>query len=113
MVDFVVSIHAPTWGATLFMDARPVSQTFQSTPPRGGRRPVFCRQGWQAFWRFNPRPHVGGDLCACYQCVLVVIVSIHAPTWGATDYNDRTVMLDPVSIHAPTWGATSGLANRP
>ena len=35
-------------------------------------------------------------------------VSIHAPTWGATDdvvvFNGMLL----VSIHAPTWGATSG-----
>ena len=34
-------------------------------------------------------------------------VSIHAPTWGATEVS-RTLVVAPkrVSIHAPTWGAT-------
>ena len=32
---------------------------------------------------FNPRPHMGGDL-HIDDFILVVKVSIHAPTWGAT-----------------------------
>ena len=54
---------------------------------------------------FNPRTHMGCDaterarLCS-------VGVSIHAPTWGATDYGHDPVLRDKVSIHAPTWGAT-------
>ena len=34
-------------------------------------------------------------------------VSIHAPTWGATLVIDPYNRLEDVSIHAPTWGATS------
>ena len=33
-------------------------------------------------------------------------VSIHAPTWGATDLLVQQGKLTKVSIHAPTWGAT-------
>ncbi len=33
-------------------------------------------------------------------------VSIHAPTWGATNYTDFAIPEFDVSIHAPTWGAT-------
>ena len=33
-------------------------------------------------------------------------VSIHAPTWGATDVEDVYDVTEDVSIHAPTWGAT-------
>ena len=33
-------------------------------------------------------------------------VSIHAPTWGATDPGGRGDLSARVSIHAPTWGAT-------
>ena len=33
-------------------------------------------------------------------------VSIHAPTWGATDVFFVPFRLIFVSIHAPTWGAT-------
>ena len=33
-------------------------------------------------------------------------VSIHAPTWGATDVFFNGLVETLVSIHAPTWGAT-------
>ena len=54
---------------------------FQSTPPRGGRRPEL-RQGRRRVLSFNPRPRVGGD-SARWQ-IARPVVSIHAPAWGAT-----------------------------
>ena len=36
-------------------------------------------------------------------------VSIHAPTWGATQAQIRAEKRQMVSIHAPTWGATCRL----
>ena len=97
---------------------------FQSTRPRGARP--------KGRWRlrrpscFNPRAHVGRDFLFVILSNLV-LVSIHAPTWGATA-DRRTSMLNfvfqstrprgarrtgywvetanNVSIHAPTWGAT-------
>ena len=79
-----ISIHAPTWGATL---------DFQGN----GRHPG----------NFNPRTHVGCDRCGGVLC-LCVGISIHAPTWGATSriIGGFTTMC--ISIHAPTWGATFG-----
>ena len=78
----VVSIHAPTWGATFVF--RIITTYF------------LC---------FNPRTHMGCD------CVLMTKgisgrVSIHAPTWGATGHLYITHRWRKVSIHAPTWGAT-------
>ena len=35
-----------------------------------------------------------------------LIISIHAPTWGATIVTDARIGLLNISIHAPTWGAT-------
>ena len=100
----MISIHAPTWGAT-----RPKSYFFPDkfisihAPTWGATHTVFnssCQIG-----NFNPRTHVGCDreLCdihhvsdhfnprthvGCDVGLLVVIVtlaiSIHAPTWGAT-----------------------------
>ena len=124
-VRIVVSIHAPTWGATT--DANPCHKTlwFQSTHPHGVRhirymvkwnivRVSIHAPTWGATKRVNliteetgfqsthphgvrPRPHIGwfGSL-----------VSIHAPTWGATAAAHIPVDLGQVSIHAPTWGAT-------
>ena len=62
--------------------------------PRGARRPYF-----------NPRTHVGCDLRTSRKPVRTMI-SIHAPTWGATSI--KQVLCDDyeISIHAPTWGAT-------
>lgn len=33
-------------------------------------------------------------------------ISIHAPTWGATQIYNRTNTIIYISIHAPSWGAT-------
>ena len=35
-----------------------------------------------------------------------VKISIHAPTWGATKRHPQGYRPSPISIHAPTWGAT-------
>ena len=55
-----VSIHAPTWGATLPSSLVVELSSFQSTHPHGVRRK-------------------NGKLTCRLKCV-----SIHAPTWGAT-----------------------------
>ena len=77
-----VSIHAPTWGATVAFFANKALALFQSTRPRGARRSTA--QPGSA----------------------VMTVSIHAPTWGATRYGHKLPRERMVSIHAPTWGAT-------
>ena len=54
---------------------------------------------------FNPRTHVGCDV-GHRATPSGISISIHAPTWGATDGKiPNRSMLD-ISIHAPTWGAT-------
>ena len=55
-----VSIHAPAWGATLVEHPTATQITFQSTHPRGVRRKAQERAAQLQF------------------------VSIHAPAWGAT-----------------------------
>ena len=38
------------------------------------------------------------------------VISIHAPAWGATEYMPEAfATLLGISIHAPAWGATAGL----
>ena len=98
-----VSIHAPTWGATYNFDYLNASSMFQSTLPHGERR--FGSRRNPKFLSFNPRSHMGSDAKG-RQYVELYDVSIHAPTWGAT-LPARLVSYDEeVSIHAPTWGAT-------
>ena len=78
--------------------------SFQSTLPHGERRPyTVCRCVRQDF---NPRSRMGSDLAAVIEADQNVLISIHAPAWGAThsDGVDGTGL--PISIHAPAWGAT-------
>ena len=101
---FDISIHVPSWGTTstmLFMDP---SELFQSTFPRGERRPVIAPS---YFW---------------------YVISIHVPSWGTTalrllflnsttDFNPRSLVGNDctllsssafwrISIHVPSWGTT-------
>ena len=79
----VVSIHAPTRGATTDSGcARIRRKSFRSTPPREGR--LFHRLAL-FYWP---------------------LVSIHAPTRGATFIPVLLSVDFAVSIHAPTRGAT-------
>ena len=55
----MVSIHAPTWGATGSTPKNVFGMEFQSTRPRGARRPSLPRGGSRM--GFNPRAHVGRD----------------------------------------------------
>ena len=87
----VVSIHAPTWGATVypipiwfFLSFNPrahvgrdlaagspfCASRFQSTRPRGARH--ICKYTKEKFSCFNPRAHVGRDLCTLVSCKMHV-----------------------------------------
>ena len=73
-----------------------VADKFQSTPPRGGRR--FKLNSPQQHSCFNPRPHVGGATFTADLHHTVTLVSIHAPTWGATQtelYRQHPVVFQP------------------
>ena len=100
-----VSIHAPTWGATPSPNFPFPSLLFQSTHPRGVRRPKnrFGRNP-PKFQSTHPR---GVRHAAAHVPVDLGQVSIHAPTWGATFRPSCRACKRRVSIHAPTWGATS------
>jgi len=99
-----VSIHAPTRGATASVDCGKTGCGFQSTRPRGARpacgrcNPLFAEfqsTRPRGARRRNPRP------VDCYK-----LVSIHAPTRGATAILIQPSPVLRVSIHAPTRGAT-------
>jgi hypothetical protein len=80
----MVSIHAPTRGATHSL------------------RRLRC-----ALAGFNPRAHAGRDEPTTTPPHTPATVSIHAPTRGATQRAGNRNLLDTnVSIHAPTRGAT-------
>ena len=122
----VISIHAPTWGAT---DKTGIKYFLRSNfNPRthmGCDYRLAARLG--KYWYFNPRTHMGCDDCVPVGD-LSRRISIHAPTWGATVYSlygsggslfqsthphgvrlikpALNTSCVPISIHAPTWGAT-------
>ncbi len=76
---------------------------FQSTHPRGVRR-NYLKSSLKRDC-FNPRTHEGCDLPSGRTETLPV-VSIHAPTRGATYAIEIRFFAVGVSIHAPTRGAT-------
>ena len=57
--QFTISIHAPTWGATPTTLSICSPRLFQSTHPRGVR--PLSRESGQQPRNFNPRTHVGCD----------------------------------------------------
>ena len=108
-LTLLVSIHAPTWGATtinvgfkpaiMFQSTRPRgarqdlamlnlrTYPFQSTRPRGARRPRS--ESMEELSRsFNPSAHVGRDGRHRWMDDFHR-VSIHAPTWGATELTNQ------------------------
>ena len=76
-----VSIHAPVWGATIDDIYLSESNEFQSTHPCGVR--LLCCGFQYRLDGFNPRTRVGCDATA-HAIAEFLIVSIHAPVWGAT-----------------------------
>ena len=76
---------------------------FQSTHPHGVRHRAYKRlPEWLSF---NPRTHTGCDFPHVH-IFPYLVVSIHAPTRGATIVYIRSYIFGYVSIHAPTRGAT-------
>ena len=78
-----ISIHAPTWGAT--NSIRSLWVGFRDFNPRTH---VGCDTKILVFLdcklqNFNPRTHVGCDSRINYD-LPYKLISIHAPTWGAT-----------------------------
>ena len=82
-IQLLISIHAPTRGATTY-------------------KPVCY---WSKYY-FNPRSHEGSD-SATPPTPLYRIISIHAPTRGATVLFVFLLHQLAISIHAPTRGATA------
>ena len=80
--NYIVSIHAPPWGATATLRQRRLAHLVSiHAPPWGATHQSLLRGTGQK-------------------------VSIHAPPWGATDMGNVINGLYTVSIHAPPWGAT-------
>ena len=78
----IISIHAPTRGATSYTMSTKQNNIFQSTLPREERR-EGCDEppGWLYF---NPRSHERSDMTVQLHPHRRRNISIHAPTRGAT-----------------------------
>ena len=102
--DTLISIHAPTRGATQ-SKLMPIADMtlFQSTLPREERHCLIVKTSLYSY--FNPRSHERSDLKRC-KYMRYKIISIHAPTRGATFSLNEVLRCPDISIHAPTRGAT-------
>ncbi len=101
-----VSIHAPTRGATWTVTIFMYCVTRFNPRPHAGGDKQTCRYS-KHYQCFNPRPHAGGDIQRGFDTMRLEIVSIHAPTRGATWLTSLMHPCGIVSIHAPTRGATA------
>ena len=142
----MVNLFSQLGRVTLFVTLLFASSRTIFTPPHGGRLPRCqgsCLQGYfnsrprmggdyalqcsrNSAGGFNSRPRMGGDH-AISSSKIVIVVSTHAPAWGATtssastspqySFNSRPRMggdgyirfplkYYAVSTHAPAWGAT-------
>ena len=81
-----------------------ITLRFQSTLLQEERRWTFAR--WKDDKDFNPRSYKRSDMRKSWRIDFYSVISIHAPTRGATAgiYCLGTVFC--ISIHAPTRGAT-------
>ena len=125
--DGVISIHAPTRGATI-TDQSPVIRWMNFNPrsykrsdgiisERISRKSLFQstllqEERRQAFSHLTEPLHIsihaptrGATLCL-QQSLPCRVISIHAPTRGATRTFMHNIMMFLISIHAPTRGAT-------
>ena len=78
---------------------------FQSTRPHGARRRRRLCRSTTCRCR-KPRAPTGRDTCFFQSVFIQIVVSIHAPTRGATTNKPAKGLCHKVSIHAPTRGAT-------
>ena len=79
----IISIHAPTRGATYLELANEILGVFQSTLPREERRCMRVRIA-APLCNFNPRSHERSDGDVNKIDCGGSVISIHAPTRGAT-----------------------------
>ena len=125
-----ISIHAPAWGATTLgitttttgVNFNPRSRmgsdlssfglrlyviVFQSTLPHGERPNKTDNTKKQVIISIHA-PAWGATIPWMY-AIRGPMISIHAPAWGATKHGRIAVFCSDISIHAPAWGATYSL----
>ena len=78
---------------------------FQSTHPRGVRHSAAAPTEGDLVVSIHA-PAWGATHSEVVHRLYIRLVSIHAPAWGATYYRLLWLLHRYVSIHAPAWGAT-------
>ena len=101
----LVSIQAPTWGTTQKFPA-PRHESFRFNPRARVGRDRHFQSVLQTIYRFQSTRPRGARLAFNGNVDVDVLVSIHAPAWGATMGKLIGPDIVGVSIHAPAWGAT-------
>ena len=133
VISVLISIHAPTRGATNYQNiARAKAIISIHAPTRGAT--VFLIVLFMTGGNFNPRSHERSDIKMISDCSSNYWISIHAPTRGATllyfkpawcskfqstlpreerpeFMSNFTKACKMISIHAPTRGATQKFDN--
>ena len=122
----VISIHAPTRGATRYCFCIKLVIGFQSTLPRGERQlfevanaavksisihaptrgATFANAIKLDKLLFQSTLPRGERHSVCINFFCALKISIHAPTRGATRCSYKLTNMSLISIHAPTRGAT-------
>ena len=101
---FLISIHAPTRGATKIKLQANKCFKFQSTLPREERQVV--KSSYFLSFHISIHAPTRGATLLMPKLWHKKRISIHAPTRGAT-YNELyKIKISCISIHAPTRGAT-------
>ena len=107
---YLVSIHAPAWGATSFLLIEFTRSGFVSihAPAWGATTDAGLSSG---ACRVSIHAPAWGATRLWRSAAWWETVSIHAPAWGATQVLQRLLWALLVSIHAPAWGATRRTGN--
>ena len=101
-----ISIHAPTWGATVRLVHLPPHIFISIHAPTWGATGAPVVEV-AVFHDFNPRTHVGCDIDAWHVCWPSCVFQSTHPRGVRPLRPDGVLPKRIISIHAPTWGATS------
>ena len=102
--DYLISIHAPTNGATFGKDSR--MSAHRHFNPRSDERSDQCPNHLNAKFDISIHAPTNGATVLIQYPYFFNIISIHAPTNGATKAKIGKCPKCKISIHAPTNGAT-------
>ena len=101
----IISIHAPTRGATYKPPlTNPVNGISIHAPTRGATVPFFYLVSYFLLFQSTLLQEERRNRLCRLSCKYKI--SIHAPTRGATGAVGGVAMTESISIHAPTRGAT-------